>query len=74
MSESREDRADGDASNLDVAVDPENAAYVLYTSGSTGRPKGVVVTHRNLANFFALRQFLPHRLYGLGGIIFRAVN
>jgi natural product biosynthesis luciferase-like monooxygenase protein/FkbM family methyltransferase len=32
---------------------PESPAYVLYTSGSTGTPKGVVVSHRNVAGFFA---------------------
>jgi amino acid adenylation domain-containing protein len=39
--------------NLDDPTEPDAAAYVIYTSGSTGRPKGVVVTHRNVANFFA---------------------
>src|SRR5262249_10300387 len=34
-------------------VPPDHLAYVLYTSGSTGTPKGVMVTHRNVANFFA---------------------
>jgi natural product biosynthesis luciferase-like monooxygenase protein/amino acid adenylation domain-containing protein len=28
-------------------------AYLIYTSGSTGAPKGVVVTHGNVASFFA---------------------
>ncbi|MBZ5494723.1 MAG: amino acid adenylation domain-containing protein [Acidobacteriia bacterium] len=32
----------------DVAVDPDQLAYVLYTSGSTGTPKGVMQSHRNL--------------------------
>ncbi|MFL5383052.1 MAG: amino acid adenylation domain-containing protein [Longimicrobiaceae bacterium] len=30
----------------EVAVDPDNLAYVFYTSGSTGTPKGVGVPHR----------------------------
>ncbi|MCX4863848.1 MULTISPECIES: non-ribosomal peptide synthase/polyketide synthase [unclassified Streptomyces] len=28
-----------------VALAPQNAAYVFYTSGSTGRPKGIVLPH-----------------------------
>jgi amino acid adenylation domain-containing protein/non-ribosomal peptide synthase protein (TIGR01720 family) len=42
-----------DDANLDVSVDPENAAYVIFTSGSTGRPKGVVVPHRGIGNLAA---------------------
>ena len=30
----------------DVAVAPEDTAYIMYTSGSTGTPKGVAVSHR----------------------------
>ncbi|MFE9746688.1 non-ribosomal peptide synthase/polyketide synthase [Saccharothrix saharensis] len=36
----------------EVAVRPEQAAYLIYTSGSTGTPKGVVVEHRQLANLY----------------------
>lgn len=37
----------------DVAVAPDNAAYLLFTSGSTGRPKAVIGTHRGLVNRLA---------------------
>ncbi|MFC5289945.1 amino acid adenylation domain-containing protein [Actinokineospora guangxiensis] len=32
----------------EVALAPDNLAYIVYTSGSTGRPKGVLTTHRNV--------------------------
>lgn len=35
----------------EVAIHPDNAAYLLFTSGSTGTPKGVVVAHRQLHNY-----------------------
>ena len=44
---------DQSAGPLKEGATGDDPAYVMYTSGSTGRPKGVVVTHRNLANFFA---------------------
>jgi len=52
---------DGDAARIeaeaasppDAAVKPGDLAYVIYTSGSTGKPKGVMISHRNVANFFA---------------------
>ncbi|OLF09203.1 hypothetical protein BLA60_21295 [Actinophytocola xinjiangensis] len=37
----------------DVALSPDNLAYVIFTSGSTGVPKGVAVTHAGIASFSA---------------------
>jgi len=34
--------------NLEVAVHPDNLAYVVHTSGSTGEPKRVGVLHRSI--------------------------
>jgi amino acid adenylation domain-containing protein len=37
----------------EVALHPDNAAYVIFTSGSTGRPKGAVIAHRSALNLAA---------------------
>lgn len=34
----------------DVAIAPEDLAYVVFTSGSTGRPKGARIPHRAVCN------------------------
>ena len=36
--------------NPQVAVYPENLAYIIYTSGSTGKPKGTMLLHKGLVN------------------------
>ena len=41
-------RADGADTDLHLALNPGDLAYVLFTSGSTGRPKGVAIEHRSL--------------------------
>ncbi|MBR8842255.1 non-ribosomal peptide synthetase [Pseudoalteromonas sp. JC3] len=49
------------AQPLDVAIHPEQLAYMIYTSGSTGRPKGAAISHRALSNCMAwmARQYSP---------------
>jgi amino acid adenylation domain-containing protein len=39
--------------NPNVALDPDNLAYVIHTSGSTGKPKGVSGLHRGVVNYFS---------------------
>ena len=45
--------AGAEVSNPEGVSGPDDLAYIIYTSGSTGTPKGVMVSHRNVANFFA---------------------
>jgi amino acid adenylation domain-containing protein/non-ribosomal peptide synthase protein (TIGR01720 family) len=49
---------DEEAADLpEVALSPDNLAYVMYTSGSTGTPKGVAVRHRDITALTADRRF-----------------
>ncbi|MCB5163538.1 amino acid adenylation domain-containing protein [Streptomyces bambusae] len=49
--------ADVPAGPPGVAVDGRALMYVMFTSGSTGRPKGVGVTHLNVAELAADREW-----------------
>lgn len=40
-------------SNLDLAIDSEQLAYIIYTSGSTGKPKGVMIEHHSVVNLIS---------------------
>src|SRR5581483_2707550 len=51
--------ADGDTTNSQLLVAPEQVAYLIYTSGSTGKPKGTLIPHRALSNFFHSMQRQP---------------
>jgi amino acid adenylation domain-containing protein len=37
-------------SNLNLAIDSRQLAYIIYTSGSTGKPKGVMIEHHSAVN------------------------
>ncbi|MBF0235155.1 MAG: amino acid adenylation domain-containing protein, partial [Desulfamplus sp.] len=37
--------------NPQVAVTPQNLAYLIYTSGSTGLPKGTMIIHKGFVNY-----------------------
>jgi len=34
----------------DVAIEPDDDAFIFYTSGTTGAPKGAIGTHRNMCS------------------------
>jgi amino acid adenylation domain-containing protein len=36
--------------NLNIAIKPNQLAYIMYTSGSTGKPKGAMVEHGNVVS------------------------
>ena len=43
-----DDIAGEDGGPLQLAVAPDDLAYIMFTSGSTGRPKGVMIPHRGI--------------------------
>ena len=42
---------DYSAANPEIAIHPDDLAYVSYTSGSTGEPNGIMGTHGPLSHF-----------------------
>ena len=45
--------AEGDDTNPEINLTPDNLCFLIYTSGSTGKPKGVMITHRGISNYVA---------------------
>ncbi|RYZ81518.1 MAG: amino acid adenylation domain-containing protein, partial [Proteobacteria bacterium] len=35
---------------LQIAIEPQDLAYIIYTSGTTGVPKGVMIEHHSMIN------------------------
>lgn len=46
--------------NPDIAVKPEQLAYLIYTSGSTGKPKGVMLRHAGISNYVTAHERNRH--------------
>ncbi len=51
--------------NPEMALSPENLAYIIYTSGSTGKPKGVMIQHRSPLNLAANLHKTIYEKYGV---------
>ena len=45
-----------EAPRIELALRPDDPAYLIYTSGTTGRPKGALVSHRAIVNRIAWMQ------------------
>ncbi|WP_442602267.1 non-ribosomal peptide synthetase family protein [Paenibacillus sp. KN14-4R] len=43
-----------ETSNVNLAIQPDDLAYIIYTSGSTGRPKGALIAHEGVVNLGAV--------------------
>ncbi|RZL08351.1 MAG: amino acid adenylation domain-containing protein, partial [Rubrivivax sp.] len=52
----RLDLSDAATTDPEVAMHPDNLAYIIYTSGSTGLAKGAQLTHRNVARLLDATQ------------------
>lgn len=48
----------GDITNINTSISPEDLIYIIYTSGSTGKPKGAMLCHKNVVRLMKNDKYL----------------
>ena len=64
MATGRQKLSCGDASFLELPIDPDEVSLLIFTSGTTSRAKAVMLTQRNVMNNVYVLQQVENIMYG----------